>query len=87
MGRAVGMDMYLVRGQVVVVRVAVGMRMPVRVAMRVGACMSMGLRVSVRMRCLTSGVALEKQCTAYSGNEQARKHAQPRVEVLRDHIA
>ena len=83
MVRAVGMDMLLIRGQVMVVRVVMGMRMPVRV----GACMSMGLRVPVRMRCLTSGVALEKQRTAYPGNDQARKHTQPRVEALRDHIA
>jgi hypothetical protein len=85
--RAVGMDMRLVRGQVMVVRVVVGMRMPVRVAVRVGMCMSMGMRVAVRRRCLTSGVAPEKQRTAYPGNGQARKHTQPWVEALRDDIA
>jgi len=76
-----------------VVRVMVGMHMPVRVAMRVGVCMFMSMRalrsmcMPVCMRCLTSGITSEKQPTAYSGNDQARKYAQPRVEALRDHIA
>jgi Na+-transporting NADH:ubiquinone oxidoreductase subunit NqrE len=93
MVHAMSMDRCLVRGQVMVVRVVMGMCMPVRVTMRVGTCMSMGMQVSmamrvpVRMRCLTSGVAPEKQHTAHPGNDQARKYPKPWVKALRDHIA
>ena len=89
MVHAVSLD----RDQAMVVRVVMGMGMPVRVTMRVGTWMSRGMHVSmamrvpVRMRCLTSGVAPEKQRTAHPGNDQARKYTKPRVEALRDHIA
>ena len=93
MVHAVSLDRRLVRGQAMVVRVVMGLGMPVRVTIRVNMCMSMSMHVSmamrvpVRMRCLTSGITPEKQRTAYPGNDQARKEAQPRVEALRDHIA
>jgi hypothetical protein len=93
MGHAVSMDRYLVRGQVMVVRVVMGMGVPVRVSIRVDMGMFMGMhgsmamRVPVRMRCLTSGIAPEKQHAAHPGNDQARKYTKPWVEALRDHIA
>jgi hypothetical protein len=93
MAHAVSLDRRLVRGQAMVVRVVMGLCMPVRVSIRVDMCMSMSMyvsmamRVPVRMRCLTSGVAPEKQHTAHPGNDQARKYTKPWVEALRDHIA
>jgi hypothetical protein len=93
MVHAVSLDRHLVRGQVIVVRVVMGLCMPMRVTIRVDMCMSMGMHVSmamrvpVRMHRLTSGVAPEKQHTAHPGNDQARKYAKPGVEALRDHIA
>ena len=89
MVHAVSLD----RDQAMVVRVVMGMCMPVRVTVRVDMCMSMGMhvamamRVPVCMRCLTFGVAPEKQHTAHPGNDQARKYTKPWVEALRDHIA
>ena len=93
MVHAVSLDRRLVRDQAMVVRVVMGLGMPVRVTIRVDMCMAMGMHVSmamrvpVRMRCLTPGVAPEKQHTAHPSNDQARKYTKPRVEALRDHIA
>jgi len=93
MVHAVSLDRRLVRDQAMVVRVVMGLGMPVRVTIRVDMCMAMGMHVSmamrvpVRMRCLTSGVAPEKQHTAHPGNDQSRKYTEPWVEALRDHIA
>ena len=93
MVHAVSLDRRLVRDQVIVVRVVMGLCMPVRVTICVDMCRSMGMHVSmamrvpVRMYCLTSGIAPEKQHTAHPSNDQARKYTKPWVEALRDHIA
>ena len=89
MVHAVSLARRLVRCLARAMRVVMGMCMPVRVdmGMAMGMHMAMAIRVPVRMRCLTSGVAPEKQHTAHPGNDQAREYTKPWVEALRDHIA